>query len=102
MFKFETSLTISPSITHSLCESVSFLLAHERDERIRVYSEIKELYHKRSKIVHGGSNTISQTDFSKAIYYSRQVIIQLLTDSRFTNFKNNNDIRNYLRNEVFG
>lgn len=79
ILKFDDDRNISPSITHSMSESVAFIMSTDPSKRKKIFKEVIELYRIRSKIVHGGITGISDNEFHSIRYYSRQVIIRLLT-----------------------
>ena len=60
ILSFNENTYISPSKTHSLAESLTFLIEENTEKRIEIYEDLKQMYSKRSAIVHSGNANLTQ------------------------------------------
>ena len=78
---------VNPSILSYMSESCAFILGNDLKDRKAIAKYFRDIYSRRSAIVHGGSKTISYDDLNLALYLSKNLIINLLTDDRFSKIK---------------
>ena len=86
----EKGQIITPGITHQISESAAIIIGDTFDDRIKVEKDIKELYGKRSSIVHSGERDIDIKDYYKFFFYVKDIIIKLIT---FDKYKNINTVK---------
>mgnify|MGYP000853803016 CR=1 FL=1 len=60
------------------------LLGEGIEERLSMIGDLKDLYNKRSKIVHNGRTDITDEDVYQIWWYSKRTIIRLLTDDNLS------------------
>ncbi len=88
---------ISPSITYQLAETCAFLCADTLEERIQIEKTIKDLYRKRSAIVHSGGTDISLQDYYSFIPILKITIGKLLELVENFNIKKPDDLCQYIK-----
>jgi hypothetical protein len=65
-------------VTHRVSRNTAVLLGRDKEDSKTIFSEIKDLYNKRSKIVHtGNSNSIDEGDLLKLRHYVRESIKEI-------------------------
>ena len=65
-------------VTHRVSRNTAVLLGKDKEDSRTIFSEIKDLYKKRSKIVHtGNSNSINEEDLLKLRHYVRESIKEI-------------------------
>lgn len=65
-------------LTYRISRNAAVLLGKEKEDSKMIFSEIKDLYNKRSKIVHAGnSNIINNEDLLKLRHYVRESIKEI-------------------------
>jgi hypothetical protein len=75
MISLETLLNPSDhEIRHRISRNAAVLMGKNLDESKRISSELRELYDKRSTLVHTGKANISTEDVRKARNYTRESI----------------------------
>lgn len=62
-------------IIYKISRNASVLLGKDKDEAVTIEKTLKELYHKRSNIVHTGKADITEEEVSKLRSYLRKSII---------------------------
>jgi hypothetical protein len=103
---FETLLVfqdgfISKSITAQLAEDTAFLISDAVEERKAIYKRIKDLYQKRSSIVHSTKVDIQLKDYYDLLEYLKLIIEKYFTLLDEEKIKNLNEIREYLDDAKF-
>ena len=88
---------ISPSITYQLAETCAFLCADTSEERIQIEKTVKDLYRKRSAIVHTGCTNIELQDYYNFISILKITIGKLLELIESSNIKKSNDLCKYIK-----
>ena len=61
-------------LTYKISRNAAVLLGTDKADSKKIFSEIKKLYDKRSKIVHKGESNSTKEDFLKLRYYVRESI----------------------------
>jgi len=84
LFSVNINGLISPSITYQISESIALILGESVENKIEIEKEIKDLYSKRSSIVHSGNASINRIDYLKACKYSRAIIMILINDEKYS------------------
>ena len=65
-------------LSYRISRNTAVLLGKEKEDSETIFSEIKDLYDKRSKIVHtGNSNIVDQDDLLKLRHYARESIKEI-------------------------
>lgn len=64
-------------IAHTIARNSAVLLGRNKAESEEIYHEVKELYRKRSQIVHAGRRIITQEDLLKLRCYVRESIKEI-------------------------
>lgn len=83
---------------YRVSRNAAVLLGKEKDEAKLIFSEIKDLYNKRSNIIHTGkSNIINKEDLLKLRYYVREAIKEIVKTG-----KNKNELLEILNSSGFG
>ena len=99
MFSLETLLQydektmLNPSITHQLSEALAFLLTTDYENRVKIVKLVKDLYSKRSAIVHGGESIVDPTDLRQ---------LNLISSSAAWEFLQNPELQTVQNMEGFG
>lgn len=99
MFSLETLLQydektmLNPSITHQLSEALAFLLTTDYEDRMKVVKIVKDLYSKRSAIVHGGESIVDPADLRQ---------LNLISSSAAWEFLQNPELQTIQNMEGFG
>jgi hypothetical protein len=91
---------ITPSITYQFSESIALLLGKTVEQRLAIEKEVKDMYGKRSGIVHSGNTKIERIDFLKSCQYSRNVLFELLTEPKY-NVGSIKDVLEILKREKY-
>lgn len=68
----------NPQLTDNLARMTSVIWTNGADNRITYYSTLKELYDKRSKLVHRGLREISTRDVNTIQYVTEQIFFVVL------------------------
>ena len=87
-----TSNDKSAPITQTIARHASVILAHKPEDRVKIASQIKDLYGLRSSLVHAGKRGVSKTDADAVQYlveslYDR-VLDQMALDADAQKFSN--------------
>lgn len=85
------------SITQKLADRVCFLLGTSYDERIEIHKEMRNLYNKRSKVVHAGKSP-TQKELIQLSLICRYAILALLNH----NFENWKAFEDWLKKKSYG
>ena len=65
-------------LSYRISRNTAVLLGKEKEDSETIFSDIKDLYDKRSKIVHtGNSNIVDQDDLLKLRHYVRESIKEI-------------------------
>ena len=77
---YDGNHVICPECTHyRISRNAAVLLGKDKEDSKTIFSEIKDLYDKRSKIVHtGNSNIINEEDLLKLRHYVRESIKEII------------------------
>ena len=81
-------------IAISVAEGAAILLGDDLSERIRIRDEVKEYYGKRSRLSHGGSKPVYDSDLEGLQHYTVSLLLVLL--KRTDEFNNQDDLFNWL------
>lgn len=97
----ERGYIIQPSITATLSETLAFLIGSDADERINYFTKIKNLYKKRSSIVHFGNTSIELSEyytFFNMVNNGIQSMIKIVHENKY---KTIDDIYDYIERHKF-
>lgn len=84
---------INKSITAQISEYVAFLLGIEREERIRIEKEMKELYSIRSSIAHGKNKKGIDQELKRIFMIVKLIVMRFLNDKRLIKICNIKELR---------
>lgn len=97
----ERGYFIQPSITVTLSETLAFLIGNNADERKAYFKQLKDLYAKRSSIVHSGNTSIDikvYYEFFNLVKEGIYVMIKLVQENKFTTI---NEVYDYIESLKF-
>lgn len=97
----ERGYFIQPSITVSLSETLAFLIGNNADERKAYFKQLRDLYAKRSSIVHSGDTSIDievYYDFFNLVKEGIYAMIKLVQENKI---KTINEIYDYIESLKF-
>lgn len=100
LLSYDDKSFIAPSKTNSLAEGLTFLLEDTLDNRLNIYRDIKEMYGKRSSIVHSGSSSVTnemKERFFNYVFNGLKKAIELKCNGMLTI----DDFRKYIENKKF-
>ncbi|MGN1078611.1 MAG: hypothetical protein ACI4TE_00395, partial [Alphaproteobacteria bacterium] len=100
LLSYDDKSFIAPSKTNSLAEGLTFLLEDTLDNRLNIYRDIKEMYGKRSSIVHSGSSSVTneiKERFFNYVFNGLKKVIELKCNGMLTI----DDFRKYIENKKF-
>lgn len=83
-------------VVSTLSDSMAFILKTTAEERIAFASSIKDLYGKRSKIVHTGSSDIDYTDLLELESHVAELLRILLIDEKYINIQSKSELKSLL------
>lgn len=66
------------NISETIADVVAFLLGENKEDRIRIFKDIKNLYNIRSNLVHRGNEIITYASYYQFFIYLRDVIHKIL------------------------
>ncbi|MBS5805057.1 MAG: hypothetical protein KIC88_08195 [Acinetobacter sp.] len=92
----ERGYFIQPSITVTISETLAFLIGDNADERKAYFKQLKDLYAKRSSIVHSGNTSIDievYYDFFNLVKEGIYAMIKLVQENQYTTI---NEIYDYI------
>ncbi len=87
---------INPSITYSISETLAFLIGETKEQRIDNLKVIKKMYGERSAIVHSGKSKITINQYYEFFHRVRIGIYKILDLMEEHNFKNIEELYNYI------
>lgn len=97
----EKGVLVSPSIAYQLAEFTAFIVGNSSEEKIRLEESVKELYEKRSAIVHSGSFNVSKEEFLEAMRLLKRVITKLLIDPNLSALKSIDQLRGWVQQQKY-
>ena len=74
---------ITPSIMYQITELIAMVLGKTLESRVEIEHEIRNLYSRRSSIVHDGNENITDEEYTKMCLYARAFFFELLMNSRY-------------------
>lgn len=92
---------INKSITAQISEYVAFLLGIEREERIKIEKEMKELYSIRSSIAHGKNKKGIDQELKRIFMIVKLIVLRFLNDKRLIKICNIKELRELITNLKF-
>ncbi len=108
MFAIECALHIQPkksiinaSILSLISDNIAFLLYDDYDKRKMISSTFKDLYQKRSDIVHGSNHNVKFQDLNKALHLCKLIVKKLLTEEPYSSFADAQKLGEYLTYQKF-
>lgn len=96
MLQYDDKTFVTPSIVSQLGDSLAYIIEDEYAKRKDVVKYFKELYRKRSAVVHGGEKTIDKKDIELAYQISKLMVISFLTVKPFSEFKTMQQLNEYI------
>ena len=97
IFAYNEKTIIIPSILHQISENAALILGKNAEECIQIEREMKELYGKRSSIVHAGNSDINIKMVMDILNYSSNIILVLLNKKEYQNIKNIKELYDLLK-----
>ncbi len=82
IFTYNEKTIINASILSQISEATALILGESVEERLKIETEVKNLYGLRSAIVHSGNKDINRSDHLKILDVSRSVLTKLLTSEK--------------------
>ena len=101
MLKYDEKSAISPSIVSQLSEWLAFIIEKDFEKRKELAKYFKDVYRKRSSIVHGGENTVDIKDVQLALKTSKRLIYSLMVKKPFNSFQNMKELSEYINELKF-
>ncbi|WP_034924863.1 HEPN domain-containing protein [Gillisia sp. CAL575] len=101
MLKYDEKSAISPSIVSQLSEWLAFIIEKDFEKRKELAKYFKDVYRKRSSIVHGGENSVDIKDVQLALKTSKRLIYSLMVKKPFNSFKNMKELFEYINELKF-
>jgi len=93
---------ISPSIANSISETISFILCDKLKDRLEMEKIIKNLYKKRSAIVHGrASANLQESDLITTYHIANSLVVILLNSSEYKCFKSNKELHEWVKEKKY-
>ncbi len=92
---------VSPSISNQISEFAAFIIGENYDSRVDIESRVKNLYGKRSKIVHGGSDEINEYDRYEALHLVKHLIQLLLVNEELAQLKTIHELNEWVRKQRY-
>lgn len=83
LFSTNINGVMSPSIVYQISESIALLLGKNVENCLAIEKEIKDLYGKRSGIVHNGSTSVIRNDYLKACNYGRAALLKIINTKKY-------------------
>lgn len=96
-----TKSPLQPSLTVSLAETLAFLIGTDKEDRIRKFNFLKQMYETRSAIVHSGTAELTSDGYFYLYKELKNGIFTILDLIRQNNWKSINDIYDYVENLKF-
>jgi hypothetical protein len=92
--------THKEQLSYKLRLRVAHLLGLKNSSRSKIRDRVSKLYSIRSKIVHCGSNKLSQSDLEELRIITQSCIIRLLSDPIFKDFSKEEDLENWFEEKI--
>ena len=102
LLQFDEGTFISSSIVSQLSDMVAFLLGETYKQRLSYVKYIRDLYHIRSALSHGGKGNISEISLHTAFILCHKIIRKVITQKPFSEFKTKESLCRYLINLKYG
>lgn len=83
-----------------IAEGVAFILSKDLENRLLIKSKVKTFYNKRSKLSHGGSKDILESEYYELLLFVHQFVRIMI--QRKDEFKSKNDLFIWIENEKLG
>ena len=84
-------------VTEILSVRASHVIGTNPSGKHKIYKEMKQMYRRRSQIVHRGSVEVEEDELNLIRYFARFAILTMLTSSRFSNIATDLDLIRYFR-----
>ncbi|QJT19121.1 hypothetical protein E5E96_18695 [Aeromonas sp. 1805] len=97
LFKVDESSIITASIMASMAEQCAHISGKSIGECLGIEKYVKDLYGRRSQIVHSGSNNIGENELKNALTFSRTIIFNLLRLEVINKFKTMGEFQKQVR-----
>ena len=85
---------ITKSISAQIGEYAAFIVGFDYESRCEIEKLFKDLYSIRSKIAHGTYISCLDEDLNKALFLSKQIVMNILLKPKFYRVKDIEDLRN--------
>lgn len=96
MLKFDEEKIIIPSIVSQLSDWLAFIIHEDHTMRIQTAKYFKQIYTKRSAIVHGGSKIIDDKDLQLALQIAKQMVYSFLSKDPFNKMSSMKELSEYM------
>jgi len=97
IFTYHEKAIITPSILYQISESIAMILGENVNTCLKIEKEFKKLYEIRSSIVHAGNKEIEYSYLNDILNYSRNIILELLTNKKYSNIKSIDELYKLLK-----
>ena len=87
-------------LSYKLRLRAAHLLGLKNSARSKICNRVSQLYSLRSKIVHSGSNKLSQSDLDELRIITQSCIIRLLSDPIFGDFSTEEDLEKWFEEMI--
>jgi hypothetical protein len=87
-------------LSYKLRLRAAHMLGLKNSSRAKIRNRVSQLYSIRSKIVHCGSNKLSQSDLEELRIVTQSCIVRLLSDPIFKDFSKEEDLENWFEEMV--
>jgi len=102
LFTFkEKGVLVSPGIASQISEFSAFILGSDYESRTQTEEAVKDIYAKRSGIVHGGNKHISEQDFREALSLVKKLISKMTTDPTLRDIPTSKDLNNWVKKQKY-
>lgn len=92
---------VSPSIAYQMSEFVAFIINNNLDDRLNTEKIIRDLYAKRSAIVHGGSTRVYEKDIVNAEFILQSIIRVLLLNDEFKGINTIQELGEWVKKQKY-
>ena len=104
MVSLETLLLVDENepIAANLSERTAMLVAHDYQTRKKLVQFVKDMYRKRSRIIHHGSKGIAQNELQQLTFLTQRVIVAFLKNSRRWKLDSKESLQEWFLREKLG
>lgn len=104
MVSLETLLLVDENepIAANLSERTAMLVAHDYQTRKRLVQFVKDMYRKRSGIIHHGRKEITEDELQQLTYLTQRIIVAFLRNSRRWKLDSKESLQEWFLREKLG